>query len=180
MPLTRKGVTFTTAYLEAAAIARSEVAMLSAFELYHPSLPDGPLRFVADTSVLMATLEADAPFDPSTEVEFLACPLRIKPPEESDAASAPEIVLEVDNISGAVSDALKLARGSLEPWTLIERIYAESDTSAPAMLPPRKVELRSVSINSTVASLTCSFGDPGNVRIPGLTFNRVEYPTLSR
>lgn len=180
MPLTRKGVTFTTAYLEAAAIAHVGTAMLSAFELNNEDLPDGPLRFVNDTAPLLATLEADAPFDPSTQVEFLACPGRIKPPEESDAASAPEIVYEVDNISGAVSDALTLTRGSLKPWTLIERIYASDDTSGPAQLPPRKVELKSVSITSTTASLTFAFGDPGNVRIPGLTFNRTDYPTLTR
>lgn len=179
MTLTRKGVTFSAAYLEAAAIARIDSAMLSAFELSHPLMP-APLRFVADTAPLFATLEATAPFNPNTEVEFLASDFRIKPPEESDAASSPEVTLEIDNISGAVSDALKITRGSLDPWVLIERVYASDDTSGPAMLAPRRVEVRAVSLTSATASLTCAFGDPGNLRVPALTFNRDDYPTLTR
>ncbi len=179
MPLTRKGVTYTDALLEAAAIARVQAAVLNTFELRHPLLVE-PLRFVANTESFFATLEADAPDNAGEEVEFIAAPARLRPPEESDAASAPEVVLEIDGISGAVTDRLKQTRGSLAPWVLIERVYVEGDTSGPAKLPPMRVELSDVHIESTVVALTFSFGDPGNMRVPALTFNRIEYPGLGR
>jgi hypothetical protein len=179
MPLTRNGVTFTTAYLEAAAIAVADRAMLDTLELYHPALPER-LRFVNDHVSLFATLEADAPADAGLEVEFLAKPFRLKPADESDQAGNPDIVIEVDNVSGAISDMLRLARGSLEPWVVTGRIYASDSLAGPAQLPPTVVELRAVQIDSTSARLTCNFGDAGNVAIPALTFKRSEYPTLAR
>lgn len=175
MPLTRNGVTLATAYLEA--IQRADRAMLDALELNHPLV--GRIWFVNDYQSFFATLEPDAP-DGAIQVEFLPCPMRIKPPEESDSASTPDISIEVDNISGMISDALKITRGSLVPWILTNRKYASDDTSAPAQLPPTQVELRSVQLDSTSARLVCNFGDAGNVGVPGLTYNRVDYPGLVR
>ena len=179
MPLTRNGVTFADAYLEAASIATAGRAMLDALELYPP---DGraPLRIVNDYVPLFATLEATATTDPGLEVEWLACPCRIKPAEESDSASTPEIVIEVDNLNGAISDILRETRGLRDPWVIVNRKYASDDTSAPAQLPPVTVELESVVLDGDVARLTCAFGDAGNFGIPGLTFKRSDYPGLVR
>lgn len=178
MPLTRNGVTFAQAYLEAASIATATRAMLDALELYHPAF--GYIRFVNDYVNLLATLEADAPDSGGMQVVWLACPMRIVPAEESDSASNPDVQIQIDNISGLVSDALAMTRGSLVPWVLTNRIYASDDTGAPAQLPPTVVEVRSIQIDSTSVTLICNFGDAGNVAIPALTFKRSDYPTLAR
>lgn len=178
MPLTRNGVTFADAMTEAASIAPDGRAVLDALELYHPAF--GRLRFVNDYVPLQATLEADAPEDGGVEVEWLACPLRLKPADESDQASSPDTAIEVDNVAGILSEALKLTRGTLIPWILTGRKYTSDDTSAPAQLPPTVVEVRTITIDGPSASLVCDFGDAGNYGVPALTFNRVEYPTLVR
>lgn len=179
MPLTRNGVTFADAYLEAASIAPAGRAMLDALELYPP---DGraPLRFVNDYAPLFATLEATATTDAGLQVEWLACPCRIKPAEESDSADSPETVIEVDNLSGAISDILRETRGILAPWVIVNRKYASDATGAPAQLPPVTVELQSVTLDGDKAVLSCGFGDAGNFGVPALTFKRSEYPGLVR
>jgi Domain of unknown function (DUF1833) len=171
------GVSLSEALAEAAAVAPIGRVMLHTFELRHPALP-APIRIVNDHADLLATLEADAPLDAGTEVEFLACPVQITRPEESASAQAPSITLSVDNVSGAVSDALKLARGSLALWEVTERVYASDDTSAPAILPPLTLTMVSAGISATSVTITAAFGDPVNVSVPAIAFNRVEYPGL--
>lgn len=179
MSITRNGVTFTEAYLEASAIAPINRAMLDALDLYHPIV--GHIYFVNDQTNFTAFLESDATNSRGGDsVEFLACPMRLKPPEESDTADTPDIVIQVDNLSGLVSDGLRLTRGSLVPWLLTDRKYASDDPSGPAQLPPTVVELVAVSLDETTAELTCNFGDAGNLGVPALTFNRVDYPGLVR
>lgn len=177
MPLVRNGVTFSDAYIEAATLARNGRAMLDALEFYHPLLPER-LRIVNDYVPLLATLEATAPADASTEVEWLACPVRIKRGDENDAAASPEYTIEVDNLAAAISAKLDVTRGSQVPWVCTARKYASDDTSAPAYLPPVVVELSSVTINGPTVLMSYGFGDAGNVGVPAITFNRDDYPTL--
>lgn len=172
------GVSFSEALAEAAAIAPITRVMLSTFELWHPTLW-APIRVVNDYEPLLATLEDDAPRDAGEEVEFLACPVTVGKPEESDAASTPEVTLQVANVSGLWSDALRRARGSDDLWQIIERVYASDDLSAPAILPPTTLTLTHTSITGSVASLTASFGDPVNFSVPRTTFRREQYPGLS-
>lgn len=175
---TNHGVTFTQAYVEAAMINRASSANLDALELYHPLV--GRMRFVDDNQSLFATLEPGAPDGGGTEIEWLPKPFRLKPPDESDAADNPDWSIEVDNMSGAISAALKTTRGSLVPWVLTARVYTTEDTSGPAQLPATVVELRSVATNEKSVQMVFNYGDPGNVGIPALTFKRALYPGLVR
>lgn len=174
----RHGVSMSYAQMEAAAVALITRAMLNTFELYHPL--SGRYRFVADHVDLLATLEADAPEDASTEVEFLKAPLTINKPDESDSAANPEISLSLDNVAGLMAAQLELTRGSLIPWQLTERVYASDDTSGPAILPPTVLELNSVGIKGAALIMRANFGDPANVSVPRLTFRRGQYPGLQR
>lgn len=166
------------AHLEAAAVAPITRVMLNTFELYHPL--SGRHRFVNDHVNLLATLEATAPADASTEVEFTKAPLTINEPDESDGAATPEISLSLDGVSGVMAAQLDLTRESLIPWILTERVYASDDTSGPAILPPTQMELSSVGIKGTALVIRATFGDPANVGVPRLTFRRREYPGLVR
>jgi len=177
--IVRRGVTLSEALQEAAAIAPITRAMLYAYELWHPTLSE-PVRFVNDVEPLVATLEADAPRDPSTSVEFLACPLTLERPEESDSAATPTIALSRPDVAGLLKPLFDAARGSLESWTLIERVYASDDTSGPAMLPTLSFELSAQDTAGAQGKLSANFDDDANVAVPRITFKREEYPGLMR
>lgn len=173
------GVSYSVAFAESAARARLEYAMLECYDLWHPTLAE-PLRFVNDVAVLMATLEATAPRDASQEVEFLACPLSIELPEESDSASNPSIVMGRPDVSGLLKNALDGARGSRVPWTLIERIYASNDTTEPHRKPVRTYELDTATLSLAFGSFQANYNDTANEAIPRKTFTRIYYPGLVR
>lgn len=170
----KHGVSFSAAYLESATVAPIGYAMLDCFVLSHAEeLAD---RYIVnDHANFVAKLE-----DGTTEVEFLAYPVRIGKSEESDEAASPEITLILDNISGAVSDMLKRIRGSQAPLILKNYLYASNDHTRPAVLPPTVMEVHTVSVDETTATLTGSFGDAGNLAVPALTFQRAQYPGLIR
>lgn len=175
----RRGVTLSEALQEAAAVAPITRAMLYAYELWHPTLAE-PVRFVNDKAPLLATLEDDAPRDPSAEVEFMACPLALERPEESDSVATPTVSLSRPDVAGLLKPLFDAARGSLASWVLIERVYASDNTSRPALLPPMSFELLNVDIAGGEARLSANFDDDGNVAVPRITFRREEYPGLKR
>lgn len=171
------GVSYSRAFLEAAAIAPTPRAMLETFEIWHPSLAE-PLYLVANRGDFTATKEADAERDPGATVTFLAAPIVFTPPEENDEAVKPETNLTLSNVSDIVAGALRAARGSLEPWIIIERLYASDDTGGPAQLPPLSMMIESVLITGSEVTMSLGYGDPADVSVPVLKFRRVEYPTL--
>lgn len=175
----RRGVTYSEALQEAAAIAPIGRAMLYAYELWHPTL-SAPLRFVDDKADLTATLEADAPRNAGATVEFVACPLAVARPEESDTAAAPTITMGRPDVAGLLREAADTARGSLEPWELIERVFASDDTSEPALLPPRRVEMLGLQINAASGALEFGFDDDNSEAVPAIRFTRRDYPGLQR
>jgi Domain of unknown function (DUF1833) len=177
--ITRKGVTLNQALQEAAASSPIGRAMLYGYELWHETLAE-PIRFVNNTEAMTATLEADAPRNAGEAVEFLAIPLAMERPEESDTAASPSVTLSRPDVSGILKAALDDARGSLASWTIIERLYASDDLSTPAMLPPLTYELTSAQIAGAAAKITAAFDDDANVAIPRITFKGDEYPGLLR
>lgn len=177
--ITRKGVTLTEALQEAATIAPVQRAMLYAYELWHPTLTEA-FRFVNDKAPLLATLEDDAPRNAGEVVEFIACPLQLERPEESDTAATPTVALSRPDVAGILKPVFDAARGSIDEWILIERLYASDDTSTPAQLPPLAFELSNFEIEGAAARLTASFDDDANIAVPAIRFKRSEYPGLKR
>lgn len=175
----RRGVTLTQALQEAAAIAPVNRVMLYAYELWHPSLAE-PVYFVNDVADLDATIEGTAARNAGIEVTFVACPLELTRPEESDTPESPKITLSRPDVAGLLKSLLDASRGSRVPWTLIERVYASDATTSPALLPPLSVELTSVTVSGSAAQLEAQFDDDANVAIPRITFKRSEYPGLQR
>lgn len=173
-----RGVSYSEAYAEAAAIAPIVRAMLFTYELWHPSL-DAPIYFVDDKADLTATIEDAADRNAGTEQTFISVPLSIERPEESDTAATPEVTLSREGISGLLKQAFDAARGSLVPWILIERLYASDDTGGPAKLPVLNYTITQSEISGTAANIRASFSDPANVSIPRLTFRRAEYSGLA-
>lgn len=172
------GVSFSEALAEAAAVAPITRVILSTFELWHPSL-DEPVRIVNDYENLTATLEDSAPRNGGEEVEFLACPVQVQRPEESDQAATPEVTIQVANVSGLWSEALRTARESTVPWTIMERVYSSDDLSSPAVLPVTTLTVTRTTITGTMATLTAGYGDAVNTSVPRITFTITNYPGLS-
>lgn len=176
----RRGVTLSEALQEAATIAPIERVVFSTFELWHPlGTPDGPIYVVNNFEDLSATKEADADRDAGLTVTFMASSVELDRPDEDDNAPSPEIALRVGNVQGIMSDAIRRARGSLEPWQIVERLYASDETDGPAATPLRLI-VTGVDITAEVVTLTCGYGDPANVAMPRTTFKRSEYPSLVR
>ncbi len=175
------GVSLADALKDAAVTANITVPVLHTFELFQPiGTPDGAIYCVANTENFTATKEGTADRDAGIEVEFLAISISMQRPEESDTAAAPEISITVSNVTGIMSDALRLARGSTEPWVLIERLYASNDPSGPLILPPLQLYVTGVDMDHETVTLRASFGDSANVSVPRITFKRSEYPGLVR
>jgi hypothetical protein len=177
--LTRRGVTYSAALLEAAAVAPTGRAILETFEIFQDvATPDGAIYLVANPRDFNATKELTAERDAGLIVNFMAAPIVADPLDEGDSSEAPEMPVRFSNVSGLVSDAVRLSRGELAPWELIQRLYASDDPTGPAMLPVLSLLVSKVKVTAKEASLTASYGDPSNISIPALKFRRGEYPTL--
>jgi hypothetical protein len=178
--ITRAGLTLSEALLEAAETAPADRAILICFELWHESMSE-PLRFVDNAEDLVATLEDDAPRDAATEVVFTACEVDDHDAlQESDAAAVPTLTLTRNDVAGIVKALLDAARGSLAPWTLIQRIYASDDTTSPALLPVLTLEAETVTLSGGSVILTASYGNFSTRAVPRSTFRRSQYPGLQR
>jgi hypothetical protein len=173
----RRGVQQSEDLLEAANVAPTSRTIVETFEVWHSSLAE-PIYLAANPEDFVGVKEADADRDAGSAVTFLAAPIVFSPPEENDEASAPETSLTFPNISDLVSQALRDARGSLDPWIIIERVYASDDPSGPAQLPPLSLLIEAFTITGTEVTMVLGYGDPADVSVPVLKFRRNEYPTL--
>lgn len=177
------GLSQSEALAEAAVTARVDYVKLTTYELWHPSMTT-PIRVVNDWQAFTATLESDAPRNPSEEVTFRACKVQRPVIEESDKAQSPEVSLRIDNVTGYMTDALRTARASTNPavrdapWQLIERVYIDTDPSAPAVRPVFKIKLVRAGMQGPTAVLTAAYRDSANTGIPAITFTPEKYPGL--
>lgn len=175
-----KGVTYSEAWKEAAAIAPITRVILVTLEFLHPSFPaDDIPRVVADRRNLTATLEADAPFHAGQAVWFTAMPIEVMLPEESTESAAPVVSMKLDNVSGILTPYLDMALETLEPIEVIIREYASDDTSSPARLPPIRMIVRSATVNESSVILQAAYSDPTNRGFPGKDYIALQYPGLS-
>lgn len=177
--IVRRGVTLAQALQEAAAVAPITRQMIYCYELWHPTLVS-PVYFVNDNADLLATIEVAAARNANTEVEFLSCPMSVTRPEESDQPESPKITLSRPDLAGMMRPLLDAARGSLDPWIIIERLYASDDLTGPALLPPLEVELTSIDMVGSALQLSAQFDDDGAFAVPAITFRRAQYPGLQR
>lgn len=169
------GVSMSEAYAEAAASAPVHRVMLSTYELNHPSF-DKPLYIVNDFENFSATLEPDGG---GGLVDFVACPVQVIGPEESDSQKAPTVQIRIDGVSALICKQMDLAAQSMDRITLVERIYASDDPSAPAIMPPLRLTLKNVQVGETTVTAEAGFADPVNRGFPSKDYLAREYPGLS-
>lgn len=168
----RYGVDLSVAYAEAATSAPVDRVILATYEMLHPSFTE-KILIVNDFSPLRATLED------GTTHDFTPCPVTIVPPSESDDAQAPTIQVQIDGVSSLIATQLEIAAKELQRIEVVERVYVSDDLSGPAILPPLKLTLKTVTINYTRVSAEASFSDPINRGFPKYDYLNREYPGLS-
>lgn len=168
----RYGVDLSEAYAEAATSAPINRVILETYELIHPSFTERIL-IVNDFNDLTATLE-----DGSTH-EFTPCPVTVVPPEENDEGKTPTIHVQIDGVSSLIAERLEEASKQLARIEIVERVYVSDDLSGPAILPPLRLTLKTVSVNYTQVTAEASFSDPINRGFPKYDYLIREYPGLT-
>lgn len=167
------GVSMSEALREAATYAPADRVVLLTYEFIHSSFTERAL-VVCNYEDLTAKDEEDL----AVTYKALAG-LKSEGFEESDQAATPLIRLEMDGVSAVLTDKLDLALLSLEPVTVVERVYVSDDLTTPAVLPPAKAVVRSGTVTETRVSLEVGFGDSANQPFPRKLFTRAEYPGLA-
>jgi hypothetical protein len=177
----RLGLEISEAIAEAYASAKAGDPILFTLELHHSTFTT-PGRIVNDWVNHTLTLEADAPVDPSTAVEFIGVPFRYVRPEQvadlKDAGAPAAVPIEIDNISLAVAELMLLAKESEEPLTVIAREYLPSDTSAPHILPVLTLTMTDIELGVETVSAKLVFGDLTNRRFPRRPYTAEQFPGL--
>lgn len=172
------GISLSEALAEAATVAPLDRVVLHTFEIYNANITNS-LRIVRNNENVIATLESDAPRDPSASVTFYAAGVEIEALQQSPDEASPRINLTITNVNGMISQLLRYSRGTFFVWEIIERVYVSDDLTAPARLPPTKLQIFSVDMDSESARLVCGYGESNKNPIPRLTFKAKEYPGLA-
>lgn len=168
----RYGVDLSEAYAEAATSAPLTRTILYTYELLHPSFTE-KILIVNDFNDLTATLET------GETVDFVPCPVTIVPPAENDEGTTPSIQVKIDGVSSIIATQMEEASRTMQRVEIVERIYVSDDLSGPAVLPPLRLTLKTVSINYTQVTGEASFSDPVNRGFPKYDYLNREYPGLT-
>lgn len=168
--------TLSQAIKEAYASAPADEIIYHTLEIWHAAFT-APIRVVRDHATLTATLEATAPRDASTEVEFVAFAFDIIPPDVTHGA-LPQCVIEIDNVDRTILAQVEAAMTTTTPITMIYRAFLSSDLSGPENDPPLSLTVKSISADVFRIRATAGFDDLANMRFPALEYEAETFPGL--
>jgi Domain of unknown function (DUF1833) len=156
--------TLTQALKEAYAAAPSNVVIYHTLEFRHPAFTT-PIRVVRDVEDLTATLEASAPQNPSTAVNFQRFAFDFSKPEVS-SSGVPQIQIEIDNVDRAIVANIELALQSTDLIKVTYREFISTDLSAPQNNPPLHLTVMSISATPMRVTATAGYPDLINRKFP--------------
>ena len=168
----------TTAIKEAYALATDDGVIQHTLEFRHPAFTQ-PIRVVLDHANLIATLEADAPVDGGTPVEFVAYAFDMVLPPVDETAK-PEIVIAIDNVSREITDQLDAAAEGTAPIELTYRPYLSTDSTQPQMDPPLHLIVMDIDADNGRINARGTYGDFANKRFPVEDYTSKRFPGLVR
>lgn len=194
------------AFREACAVAPAGLVTLHTFELSHPSFTD-PIRVVRnhpDTATwlnlggqdvqdvldamapedveqvgLVARLEDGAPSNAGEMVAFIALAFDFELPAIENTAS-PEIMIEMDNVSREIRQALDLAVESSENITVIYRPFLSDNINGPQWDPPPQLTLFDAKVGVMTVQGRARILDVGNKAFPNIFYDADRFPALAR
>jgi hypothetical protein len=145
-------------------------------ELRHAAFAS-PARVVNDRNDLIATLESDAPANPSTAVTFSKCRFRFVLPESSDGM--PQCQIEMQNVSRILMPYLEQAVSQATTLDLSFRLFYSDDLSAPGYVI-HGLTLKRVKASILKVSGPAGFEDFLSRPFPRRVYTIKEFPGLAR
>lgn len=186
MPIYRipkRGVAYSEALAEAYASAPEDAVILDTLEFRHPTFLDGStpfaVRLVSNHEDITATLEADAPLDPSTAVLFRACRINLVRPSETEGGAAAELAISIDNVARYLIQYLDRAKETRDLLLVTWRPYVASDLTGPHIRPVPTFTMKSVNCTMSTVSGRAGFGELNNRRFPAIEYTSKKHPGLS-
>lgn len=163
--------TYSQAYQEALASVPSDNPIVETLSIEHPD--EETLYLVRDFDDFTATLE-----DGLTEVTFRRGWFSLRQPAKNQDG-IPELQLAMSNVDGEVGAYLERIKTSQKPVEAVIRPYLADDTSAPAMVPPLRLQIRNVSLSLFQAQGRAVFArDLKNTMIPKPRYTLSRFPGL--
>lgn len=175
---------FSEALKEAYASSPVGEIILETLEFLHPAFinddgnPDS-IRIVHDGQDLFATLEPTAPLHPGASVQFQAFAFDVTLPGFEEGQT-PTMTITVDNVGRELTRELEAATASIQPITVIHRIYLISDLSGPQMDPPIQMTVQKATVDLNHIAFTCTLDDVTNVPFPRRQYTPDDFPGLVR
>ena len=169
---------FPTLFKDIAISPDSDDFFIETLEFHHSSF-SSPERIVHQPKDYTLTLEATAPVDPSTAVNFTACPFDIRRPNK-DNKGQQEVSIIIPNVDRRLTAQMDRARGNGGPITCYWRTYAFSQQNAPILNPPPRFEIRNGQITVFEVQLQAVFFDFLNDKFPGKIYTSEFAPGLTR
>lgn len=168
----------SAALKEAYTSAPSGVVLIHTLEFRHQNFTS-PIRVVLDNQDFSGRLEASAPLDPLTYVNFTRFAFEFTLPEVQNNAD-PEIIISMDNVAREIEDALAMASSSPYKISVTYRPFLSTDATAPQMDPPLTMTVNSVQADDFKITARASFGNSSNKAFPAEVYNAARFPGLVR
>lgn len=146
---------------------------------FHHTAFSTPERIVNQPKDYTLTLEATAPVDASTAVNFTACMYDMRKPKKGDKGQQ-ALTIIIPNIDRRLTGQMDRARSTGGPITCYWRTYAFSQTSAPIIDPPPNFEVKAGQINVFEVQLQAVFFEFLNDKFPGVIYTSEFAPGLTR
>lgn len=159
------------------AYASAHAVELHTLEVRHPGFTQ-PIRLVQSHRNHTMTLEADAPLDAATAVEFIGTSFTVEMPTVDENGQM-RMRLVIDNVTGEIEDDLGAAVQLPQLAEITYRCFLDLDTSAP-QLPLLHMEVFEVSAGDMTIDVVVGFGSFSNVAFPREDYTRQRFPGLRR
>lgn len=164
--------TFTTALLEAFALAPPGVVYLKTLQLSHPSL-GGQDKYIVADRVAWTLLDENA-----VSRDFEARAFRLALPPAGDNGLQ-QLTIGIDNVDLVISDFLKLCLAYTAPVAVTFRAYRSDDPNTVQNNPPLLLSLTDIEVGDIEVVGTATFADILNRSFPSELYTRDRFPGLS-
>lgn len=159
------------------AYASAHAVQLHTLEIRHPGFTN-PIRLVQSHRNHTLTLEADAPADPATAVEFIGTSFGMEMPQVDENGQM-RARITIDNVTGEIEDELGPAVQMPAVAEITYRCFLDLDTSAP-QLPILHMEVFELSAGDMSLEAVVGTFSFSNTAFPREDYTRQRFPGLRR
>lgn len=171
-------MSFPAKYIDISVSPDDDDFFIETLEFHHTAF-SSPERITSQPKDYTLTLEATAPVDSSTAVNFTSCPFDLKKPRKGDEGQQSLSIL-IPNVDRRLTGQMDRARSTGGPITCYWRTYAFTQQTSPLLDPPPNFEIKIGNISPFEVQLTASFFDFLNDKFPGKMYTSSFAPGLTR